>query len=190
MKSICVFCGSSKGFDNVYAEAAHNLGKYLAEENITLIYGGGKVGLMGVLADAVMQFEGKVVGVIPDFLTSKEIAHSGITEMIVSPDMNSRKKTMEQLSDGFISLPGGLGTQDETFEMLTLLQLSVHRKPVGLLNTKGYYDHLLSFLDHMLLEGFFQKKHRDLILTNTNEKDLLKSMRDFTPPESEKWLKH
>ena len=148
LDALCLFCGSSSGTNPVYKSAAHDFGKTLAELNIRLVYGGGSVGLMGVAADACMAAGGSVIGVIPTLLMEKEVGHKGITAMHVVANMHERKALMTELSDGFIALPGGYGTLDELFEALTWLQLGYHRKPVGLLNVDGFFDHLVRFIDH------------------------------------------
>ena len=179
MKSIAVFCGSSGGRDPVYAAAAAALGTGLAREGIRLVYGGAQVGLMGVLADAVLQGGGKVTGIIPAFLGEKEIAHKGLTELLMVQSMHERKYRMQELADGIIALPGGYGTLDELFEMLTWAQLGLHRKPIGLLNTAGFYDPLLSMIDHMRAQGFLQAINQDRVLVDREASALLNKMNQF-----------
>ena len=179
MKSIVVFCGSSGGSDPVYAAAAAALGTGLAREGIRLVYGGAQVGLMGVLADAVLQGGGKVTGIIPAFLGEKEIAHKGLTELLMVQSMHERKYRMQELADGIIALPGGYGTLDELFEMLTWAQLGLHRKPIGLLNTAGFYDPLLSMIDHMRAQGFLQAINQDRVLVDREASALLNKMNQF-----------
>lgn len=173
MKRICVFCGSKSGTDGVYREAADRLGQLLVEAGYGVVYGGGNVGLMGVLADTVLAAGGELIGVIPDALVSRELAHRGVTEMIVVEGMHLRKARMNELSDGFIALPGGFGTLEELFEVISWSQLDIHRKPVGLLNVGGYYDPLVRLLDRAVTEGFMKVEHRDLLLVAEEPKQLL-----------------
>lgn len=188
LRSLCVFCGSSKGNHDKFAEAAWKTGKLLAKENITLVFGGGQVGLMGVVADSVMKHGGKAIGVIPTFLSRKEIAHDGLTEMIVVDTMHQRKQRMADLSDGFITLPGGMGTLEELSEVLTWAQLGLHKKPIGILNVKEYYKPLLRFLDEMVDARFSLKENRDLLVTDEEPESLLEKMRAYIAPEKPKWL--
>ena len=188
MKKICVFCGSNKGVNPVYAATAKELGQYLARNNYHLVYGAGNVGLMGVLADATLEAGGKVTGIIPDFLMAKEVGHKGLTELIITKSMHERKQKMADLSDGFIALPGGCGTMEELFETFTWAQLGLHKKPLGLLNVSGYYDYLLAFLDNMSRERFLSRDNRDMILTDTNYTELIRKMNDYQAPDVEKWL--
>ena len=157
MKSVCVFCGSSAGKDPAYLEAARLMGMTLAAHGITLIYGGAAVGIMGAVADGVLESDGKAIGVIPDFLSRKEIRHEGLTQLITVESMHERKQKMAQLAEGFVALPGGFGTLDELFEMWTLLQLRQIIKPIGILNVEGYYDGLLKFLQHCVDENFIRR---------------------------------
>ncbi|MBL7767306.1 MAG: TIGR00730 family Rossman fold protein [Chitinophagaceae bacterium] len=176
MKRITVFCGSASGVLPVYSQAALELGQMLAKRNIGLVYGGAQIGLMGTVADAVLHAGGEVIGVIPHFLGQREIAHENLTELIRVNDMHERKMKMNELSDGVIALPGGYGTLDELFEMLTWAQLNLHAKPIGLLNINGYYDPLLTFVDHMTEQGFVHPEHRDLLLSDTNLTALFSKM--------------
>ena len=176
MRRICVFCGSRSGGRPEFAAAARNLGALLAGHNLGLVYGGGKVGLMGVLADAVMAAGGEVIGVIPGSLADKEVAHGGISELRVVSTMHERKALMAELSDAFIALPGGFGTLDETFEILTWAQLGLHTKPCGMLNAGGYFDSLLVFLDSAVQEGFLQPAHRRLLVQAENPETLLRKL--------------
>jgi len=176
MKRICVFCGSSRGGPEHYAAAAAQMGALLATRGLGLVYGGGKIGLMGVVADAALAAGGEVIGVIPDTLMEREVGHGNLTEMHVVDSMNGRKQLMAELSDGFIALPGGMGTMDELFEMLTWSLLGLHDKPCGLLNHAGYYDAMLSFLEHGEREGFLKPKHRALLLVHTDPEALLGRM--------------
>lgn len=188
MKSICVFCGSSRGASEKYAGAAWQMGKVLAENQIQLVFGGGQVGLMGVVADSVLKHGGKAIGVIPTFLSRKEIAHESLTEMIVVETMHQRKQKMADLCDGFIAMPGGMGTMEEMCEILTWSQLGLHKKPFGLLNTKNYYKSLIKFFDHMVDERFTIQENRDAILIHKEPADLLKLMEDYKAPEKPHWL--
>jgi len=163
LKSICVYCGSNTGADPAYAEAARAVGRALAEAGVRLVYGGGQVGLMGILADAAIDAGGAVTGVIPDFLHHKEIAHPRVTDMRIVTTMHERKMMMAEESDGFIAMPGGLGTLEELFEMWTWSQLGRHQKPLGLLNVNGYWNQMLAFLDHMQAEGFVEARHRNML---------------------------
>lgn len=188
MKNITVFCGSSSGFRVEYAEAAKCLARCLTEQNIRLIYGGGNVGLMKIIADEVMRQGGEVVGIIPESLDRKEVGHRGITELRVVSSMHERKALMAELTDGFIAMPGGIGTFEEFFEILTWAQLGFHEKPCGILNVAGYYDGLLALCDHAVSEGFLRDVHRQLILEESESVALLEKMRSFRPPAVEKWI--
>lgn len=188
MKNITVFCGSSSGFRPEYAEAAKILARLLVEKNIRLVYGGGNIGLMGVIADEVMRRGGSVVGVIPDSLLKKEVGKREITELHVVDSMHERKAMMAELADGFIAMPGGIGTFEEFFEILTWSQLGFHEKPCGLLNIANYYDGLLALCDHAVGEGFLRSVHRALILDDSDAVALLKKMNNFQPPVIEKWI--
>ncbi len=188
MDSICVFSGSSPGTRREYVHAADALAHELVRRNIELVYGGGSLGLMGRLADAVLSQGGRVVGVIPEALQQKELQHSRLTSLRVVGSMHERKATMNDLAQGFIALPGGLGTLDETFEILTWAQLGLHAKPVGVLNVCGYYDHLFGFLDHAVAERFIRPQHRDMFLRDTSASALLDAMMAYTPSKVRKWL--
>ena len=188
MNHICIYCGSSPGARTDYAAAASAVGKVLAQRGIGLVYGGGNVGLMGRVADAVIDAGGEVIGVIPHHLADKELAHERATQMIRVDSMHERKQRMADLSDGFIALPGGIGTLEELFETLTWLQLGLHRKPIGLLNVAGFYDAMLAFLDHMVEERFLKPEHRALMLVEENIETLIEAMQAFTPPDANKWL--
>lgn len=188
MQRICVFCGSSIGARPVYAEAARQVGALLARRGLGLVYGGGSVGLMGVLADAALSAGGEVIGVIPEFLFKREIEHRGATEMRVVGSMHERKALMADLADGFIALPGGYGTLDEFCEIITWAQLGLHRKPVGLLNVAGYFDSFLAFLDHTTAEGFVQPNYRALVLDDADAARLLDRLHTYQPPPVVKWL--
>lgn len=188
MNSVCVFAGSGAGRADDYAEAARELGRELVARDYTLVYGGGNVGLMGVLAQTVMNAGGRVIGVIPEALKLREVADYSITELKVVNSMHERKALMSDLSDGVVALPGGLGTLEELFEMLTWAQLGFHARPVGLLNVAGYYDLLLEFLDQVVGEGFMRERHRELLLTAAEPGPLLDSMKDWQSPVTERWL--
>jgi uncharacterized protein (TIGR00730 family) len=174
IKRIAVFCGASAGNNPVYTEVADYMGKLFAQQNIELVYGGGKVGLMGVIADAVMKSGGKVIGVIPDFLYDMEVGHNEITELIKVKSMHERKWKMHELSDAVITLPGGFGTMEEVFEMLTWAQLKLHSKPIGILNTNGFYDGLLHQADHMMKEGFLRPAFREMLIGSKSADELLR----------------
>jgi len=188
MKKIAIYCGSSAGPNEIYRTQAAQLGKYLAENDIHVIFGGGKVGIMGILADAALEAGGKVTGVIPGFLHVKEVAHSGLTELITVETMHQRKALIEQMCDAAIALPGGFGTLDELFEMLTWGQLGLHDKAVGMLNTNGFYDHILSAIDRMVSEGFLKDLNRDMILVSEHIEELIERMTNYAPPKIRKWI--
>jgi uncharacterized protein (TIGR00730 family) len=189
MRRLCVFCGSSAGGQPEYAAAARELGALLARQGFGLVYGGGHVGLMGVLADAVLAGGGEVIGVIPQALVDRELAHPGLTELRVVGTMHQRKALMADLADGFAALPGGYGTGDELFEILTWAQLGLHARPIGLLNTAGYFDALLAWLDQMVREQFLRPEHRRVLLTADNPAALLDLLRQPPPAEPVgKWI--
>lgn len=188
MQRICVFCGSSAGAQPEYAEAARQLGAVLAGRGAGLVYGGGRVGLMGVVADAVLAAGGPVTGVIPRFLFTKEIDHKGVTDLRVVGTMHERKALMADLADGFVALPGGFGTLDEFCEIITWAQLGLHRKPCGLLNVAGYYDSFLAFLDRAAADGFIQPAFRALVLADDDAERLLDRMAQYQPPQAPRWL--
>jgi uncharacterized protein (TIGR00730 family) len=188
MKRVCVFCGSNPGLGDAYLEAARTLGRTLAEWGVGLVYGGAKVGMMGALADAALAAGGEVVGVMPSSLIQREIAHRGLTELHEVSSMHERKALMEQLSDGFIAMPGGFGTLDELCEILTWAQLAIHRKPCGLLNVAGYYDAFLTFLDHAVGQHLLKAAHRQLILVDSAPDALLARMKHYAPVHHEKWI--
>ena len=189
MKSIAVFCGSSSGNDPRFLQAAHDLGKCLADRNIELVYGGAQVGLMGAVANGALKAGGKVTGVIPEFLTMKEIVHPNLTELIRVETMHERKQIEYDRCDGSISLPGGFGTLDEMFEMLTWGQLGLHTKPVGLLNIDGYFNDLLKLIDRMVEDGFLKDMNRDMLLVQENMEELLEKMEGYQAPGEAKWIK-
>jgi len=186
MKRICVFCGSNAGARSEYAEAARALATVLAERKLGIVYGGGNVGLMGVLADAALARGGEVIGVIPQKLVDKEVAHRGVTELLVVETMHERKALMNDLSDAFLALPGGFGTLDEFFEVLTWSQLGFHGKPCALLNVAGYYDGMLAMLDHAVTERFLRPAHRELVIADTDPLRLLQRLSAFAPAPKEK----
>lgn len=188
MKSLCIFCGSNKGNNGSYKQAAEDLAKLLVKEDIALVYGGASIGLMGILADEVLKRNGKVYGVMPKSICRKEIGHAGLTELFIVNSMHERKQKMYDLSDGFIAMPGGIGTVEEFFEILTWSQLGLHKKPCAILNTAGYFDHLLKFLDHMITEKFLKEKNRNLYFTETNPELLIQKMKNYLPSPEEKWL--
>lgn len=188
MQRICVFCGSSMGRNGAYRDAAAALGRLLAREGIGLVYGGASVGLMGTVADAVLAAGGEVIGVIPRALESKEIAHAGLSALHVVETMHERKALMAELADGFIALPGGMGTFDEFFEVVTWAQLGIHAKPFGLLNVAGYYDRLAAFLDYTVAEGFVRGEHREMIAVEESPEALLERFRARRAPVVEKLL--
>lgn len=183
MKKIVVFCGSSLGFNPVYKEAAIELGNYFAKNKIGLVYGGGKIGMMGVLADTILRHKGDVIGVIPKLLEKEEVVHTGVEEMIVCKKMSDRKVIMSKLIDGYITLPGGFGTLDELFEALTLNQLHIEQKPVGLLNTNGFFDAVLLQLDRMVEEGYLKQENRKMLLVGTSVNELMQKMNTYKTPE-------
>jgi uncharacterized protein (TIGR00730 family) len=188
MNSVCVFCGSGPGNDPAYAEAARRLGRILAERDTTLVYGGGHVGLMGVVADAALEAGGEVIGVMPRSLVDREIGHTGLTKLHVVRSMHERKALMSELSEGFIALPGGNGTLEEFFEVLTWAQLGEHGKPCGLLNVAGYYDPLLKVFDQMVEKDFLKGAHRELVLVEKDSSALLGRFEGYEPPKTIKWI--
>lgn len=188
IRRIAVFCGSSRGTERIFEEQAYELGKTLAVQNIELVYGGANVGLMGTVANGVMENGGKAIGVLPAFLKKVEIANLNLTELVMVDTMHQRKAKMNELSDGVIALPGGFGTLEEFFEMLTWAQLGLHRKPVALLNVDGFYDALLALVDTMVDRGFLRKENREMLLVSDNIEDLLDKMRKYEAPSVGKWL--
>ena len=188
MPRICVFCGSKVGLDPRYRQAAAELGRCLAGKGYGLVFGGGSVGLMGVIADAVLEVDGEVIGVIPESLATKELLHPRVPDMRRVRNMHDRKALMAELSDGFIALPGGLGTFEELFEVITWAQLGFHEKNIGLLNVGGYFDPLVRLIDHAILEGFVNPQNRELILVEECPEKLLQRMAEHKPPVVPKWL--
>jgi uncharacterized protein (TIGR00730 family) len=187
-RRLCVYCGSSTGNDPAYKHAAAKVGETLARQGIGVVYGGGHVGLMGVLADAALAAGGEVIGVIPVALQQKELGHSRVTELHVVDSMHERKQMMADLADGFISLPGGIGTLEELFETFTWLQLGYHHKPVGLLNVGGFYNDLLVFLEKTVRAGLLKQEHLDSLIVAEDLTTLLKRMNAFSPASAEKWI--
>jgi uncharacterized protein (TIGR00730 family) len=188
MRRICVYAGSNPGSDPAYAEAARALATLLAERGIGLVYGGGHVGLMGVLADTALAAGGEVIGVMPQALIDREIGHDGLTELRVVGSMHERKALMAELSDAFVAVPGGIGTLEELIEVYTWSQLGLHRKPCGVLNVQGYYDHLAAFLDHAVTAGFLRPQHRAVLSVAQDPAELLDGLARWEPPTVGKWL--
>ena len=188
LSSVCVFCGSNSGNDGAFTEAARQLGAALAKREIRLVYGGGCVGLMGILADRVMECEGEVYGVIPRGLAVREVAHTGVTRLIVVDTMHQRKARMESLSDAFIALPGGYGTLEELLEITTWAQLGIHRKPIGILNVNGFYDPLQKLIEEAIDHGFIRPPYRDLLFFETEVESLLNRLNRFELPRVPDWL--
>jgi uncharacterized protein (TIGR00730 family) len=176
MKNICIYCGSAAGTRPEYAAAARRIGRILVDQGVGLVYGGGRVGLMGIVADAVLEGGGQVIGVIPDPLATEEIAHNGLTELHVVADMHRRKAMMADRADGFLTMPGGIGTFEEFFETLCWAALKLHQKPMGVLNIAGYFDPMLALLDHAVAEGFLRSKHLGLLITSDNPELLVVEM--------------
>lgn len=188
LKRVCVFCGSSPGANPRFADLARGLGHQLVERGIGLVYGGGNVGLMGVVADAVLERGGHVIGVIPHALMAREVGHRGLPDLRIVESMHERKALMADLADAFIALPGGIGTLEEFFEVLTWTQLGMHAKPCGLLNVDGFYDHLLAFLDHGVEQRFLRQEHRDMVLVETRPAALLDRFLLYQSPVTAKWI--
>jgi len=187
LRSICVFCGSSVGNRPEYAAAAAEFGRLLAEQNIRVVYGAGNVGLMGVLADAALAAGGEVIGVIPQMLVDRELAHRRITDLRIVGSMHERKALMAELSDAFVALPGGLGTYEEVCEVLTWAQLGIHHKPCGCLNVLDYFTSLERLLDHAVAEGFMRPEHRSILISSSDPNELLARLSQHQPPVTEKW---
>lgn len=182
MKKVAVFCGASAGFKSTYKEKATELGTYFAINNIAMVFGGGKIGMMGAIADAMLKKKGKVIGVIPHLLRHEEVEHNGVSEMIVSENMSDRKVIISKMVDGYIALAGGFGTLDEIFEALTLGQLGIESKPVGILNTNGFFDSLLQQLDRMVTDGFLKQENRNMLLVSESIPELLDAMYAYKAP--------
>jgi uncharacterized protein (TIGR00730 family) len=189
VRRVCVFCGSSVGTHPGYRSAAAAMGRTLVRRGKGLVYGGGRVGLMGVIADAVLEAGGEVIGIIPDSLAVKEIRHDGLTELVVVPNMHARKAKMAELSDAFVAMPGGYGTLEELFEVVTWAQLGLHDKPVALLNVGGYFDGLLGCIDSAVAEGFIKPEDRRLLMSGSEPDALLDALERFEPLPQEKWIK-
>jgi uncharacterized protein (TIGR00730 family) len=187
-RRICVFCGSNLGINPRYRQAAVDVGRLLAQRGIELVYGGGDVGLMGIMADTVLEAGGRVIGVIPTALMAKEVGHKGLTDLRIVGSMHERKALMADLSDGFIALPGGYGTFEEFCEVVTWSQLGLHGKPCGVLNVAGYYDPLLELFDRAVNEGFLRAENRKLVLEDSNPTELLRKMAEFVPIPANKWI--
>lgn len=188
MKSIAVFCASGEGKQKSFLEVARNVGSFLSSQDIHVIYGGAKIGLMGAVADGALSSNGRVTGVIPHFLKTKEVVHENLSKLIVVQTMHERKTKMSELSEGFIVLPGGFGTMEEFFEILTWAQLGLHKKPIGILNTHGYYDDLLSLFNRMESEDLISEKHRNLICIDDSIESLFNQMKTYRAPEMKNWM--
>ncbi|MEM8946493.1 MAG: TIGR00730 family Rossman fold protein [Planctomycetota bacterium] len=187
MNSICLYCGSSFGAGDVYSAAAKELARELVRREIQLVYGGARVGTMGVLADSVLEAGGRVTGVIPEALVDKEVAHDGLTELFVTPSMHERKTKMADLAEGFVALPGGIGTLEELFEIWTWAQLGFHRKPVGVLNVDNFYQPLIELVDHAVGQGFVKPMHREILAVEADVAALLDRLEGYSPPNGDKW---
>jgi uncharacterized protein (TIGR00730 family) len=183
MKNIAVFCGSSLGFNEIYKNEAIKLGNYFAKNNIRMIYGGGKIGMMGAIADEILKNNGEVIGVIPGLLRHEEVAHNNITEMIVTKTMSKRKVKISKMVDGYIALPGGFGTLDEIFEALTLNQLGIEQKPVGILNINGFFNHLIKQLDVMVSEGYLKQSNKNMLIVSDSVEALISKMLSYKAPK-------
>lgn len=188
MKSVCVFCGAHAGDDPAYSNAAYDLGRKLAARSIGLVFGGGSVGMMGAVADATLAAGGTAHGVIPKGLATKEIAHPSLTRLEIVPNMHARKARMAELAEGFIALPGGFGTLEELFEVITWAQLGIHRKPVGILDVQGYYAPLIRMINEAVAKGFIRPEYRQLLITANSDDDLLDRMSNYTAPDLHRWM--
>jgi uncharacterized protein (TIGR00730 family) len=189
MQRICVFCGSQMGTNGLYRQAAIDLGRLLVHHGYGLVYGGGHIGLMGSIADAVLQAGGEVIGVIPEAMVERELAHRSVTHLHVVPSMHARKARMAELAAAFIAMPGGYGTFEELFEIITWAQLGIHNKPIGLLNVAGYFDALLQLVEHAIAEGFIRPEHRQLTVVAEQPEALLESLAQHQPPPEPPWLR-
>ncbi len=189
MKSLCVYCGSNFNGDPILRKAIEELAETMVAQNITLVYGGGSVGVMGVIADDILRLKGKAIGVIPQFLMDKEVGHAGLTEMVITENMHQRKQKMADLSDGFVILPGGFGTLEEFFEVLTWLQLGLHAKPIGVLNVNGFYDPLFQQMEMMVKHRFLKQKNKDLVFNETSASILVEKMSNFNALPDEVWFR-
>ncbi len=190
MKSICVYCGSSVGASEVYAQGARALAQQMVKDNIALVYGGGNVGLMGVIATEVMRLGGEATGVIPKALLDKELGHHGLTRLHIVKDMHERKAMMAELSDGFVAMPGGMGTLEELFEVLTWAQLGFHYKPIGLLNVDGFYDNLIAFIEHLVSQRFLTAEQSLLMMHDADPANLVQRFKTYKPSYTNKWADH
>ena len=188
IKTVAVYCGSSLGKEKIYLDKAKELGEVIYNNQMDLVYGGGNIGLMGVIANTVLQLGGKVTGVLPHFLNKKEVGNLDVDDLILVDSMHERKQTISDLSDGFIAMPGGFGTLEEVAEMLTWTQLGLSRKPIGLLNVGGFYDHLLAQFDHMVTEGFLKKENRGMLVDDPEPAALIQKMLQYTPIDTPKWM--
>ncbi len=188
MKSVCVFCGSSSGKGVKHLLAAQKLGETIVRKNLSLVYGGGNVGIMGELANTVLKYNGKVTGVIPENLVKREAALKEVTELVIVKSMHERKAKMSELSNGFIAMSGGIGTLEEFFEVWTWAQLGIHSKPIGILNTDDYYTKLMDFIHHSVEQGFLKKENLDMIIVDTDPENLINRMKDYKPSEVKKWI--
>ena len=188
MKAVCVYCGSAPGVSPLYTDGARQLAASLVSQNMSLVYGGGNVGLMRIIADEVLRLGGSVTGVIPQALMDKEVGHRGLTTLHIVRNMHERKAMMAELSDGFIAMPGGIGTLEELFEVMTWSQLGFHEKPTGLLNVHGYYQGLLDFLQHTSTQGFLTSAHLALLISDDQPQRLLQKMQAYQPLHTKKWL--
>jgi uncharacterized protein (TIGR00730 family) len=182
MKNVVVFCGASLGNKQAYYDHAYTLGRILANNGITVVFGGGKVGMMGALAEGAIHHDGMVIGVIPTFLRTKEIAHEEVSQLIVVESMHERKMRMHELSDAIIAMPGGWGTMEELFEMMTWAQLGLHAKPIGILNVNGFFDPFMALIDKMVDEGFIRAEYREMLVVNAKVEDLITAMQNYVPP--------
>ena len=188
MERICVFCGSSKGNYSIYEETANILAKEIVKNDLTMVYGGGSIGIMGVLSDKILSMNGKVIGVIPKFLYDLEVGHDDVTELIIVESMHERKQKMAEISDGFLALPGGFGTMEEMSEILTWIQLKLIQKPIGILNINGFFNHFLLMLDNMVKEGFLKQNNRDILLDSDNPLEIIKQLKSAPAFEDNKWI--
>lgn len=188
MKSICVYCGSNPGRLEIYSDVACEFASLLVKRNLKLVYGGASVGIMGLIADNMLNLGGQVIGVIPDVLMQKEVAHHNLTELHVTRSMHERKTLMAELSDGFVALPGGVGTLEEIFEIWTWAQLGLHQKPCGLLNIEGYFNSLIQFLDHATAEEFIKSFHYSMLIIEDKPETLLDRFENYNPPVTQQWI--
>jgi len=188
MKRLCIFCGSSKGKDLIYEQVALELAEIIVKNDLTMVYGGGSIGIMGILADKILSMGGKVIGVIPRFLYDLEVGHDSVTELIIVNSMHERKQKLAEISDGFLALPGGFGTLEEMGEILTWIQLKLIQKPIGILNINGFYDHFLKMLDNMVTAGFLKQNNRDILLSSDDPNDIIEIIKSAPMFEDTKWI--